>query len=90
MSHNGIEVEIEMVANAGGRKAYAKVRLSLPNGKLILHGFSINQQAGKPPFVGFPQNKGKSEGRYFPVTEAEGELRGEIAVAVLDAYKEAV
>ncbi len=87
MNRKDIIVVIHLATKPGALKAFADLKLSLANGELILHGFSVIQQEGKSAWVGFPQKAGNTPGRYFPITEADGELRGEIATAVLDAYK---
>jgi hypothetical protein len=53
---------------------------------LTVFGFSVVQQDGKAPWVSFPQKPGTKHGKWFPVFEAEGELRRLIIAAVLDAY----
>ena len=90
MKSKEITVVIHLATKPGALKAFADLKLNLPGGELILHGFSVIQQAGKPAWVGFPQKAGNTPGKYFPITEAEGELHGEMAAAVLDAYKAAV
>lgn len=87
MNRKDMEIVLHRTTKPGALKAFATVKVSFPNGELRLHGFSVIDQPGKPSWVGFPQKEGKTPGRYFPVTEAEGELHGEIAAAVLDAYK---
>jgi DNA-binding cell septation regulator SpoVG len=69
-------------------RAYADVRLESDIGSIILHGLSLVQQNGKPPWVGFPQKPGKNAGKYFPVVEVDGKLRELIIAAVLDAFTE--
>jgi hypothetical protein len=87
MNRKDIVVKIVRAANPGVLKAIADLILIFPNGQLIVKGFFVFEQPGKPAWVGFPQKSGKTPGKYFPVIEADGELHGEIAAAVLDAYK---
>jgi hypothetical protein len=51
-----------------------------------VHGLTVVQQNGKPPWVAFPQKPGKKQGKWFPVFEADGELRSLIIAAVLEGY----
>jgi DNA-binding cell septation regulator SpoVG len=90
MNRKDMIVNIQRVAKPGPLKAFAELTLNLPNGQLRLHGFSVIEQPGKSAWVGFPQKLGKVAGKYFPVTEADGDLHAEIAAAVLDAYKKIV
>jgi hypothetical protein len=86
MNRKDMTVIIHLATKPGVLKAFADLRLSFSNGELILHSFSVIQKEGKPAWVGFPQKPGNTSGRYFPMTEAEGELHSEIAAAILDAY----
>jgi DNA-binding cell septation regulator SpoVG len=90
MNRKDIVVNIVRATKPGALKAFADVKLFFPNGQLVVHGFSVIEQSGKSAWVGFPQKSGKTPGKYFPVIEADGELHGEIAAAVLDAYKSAM
>jgi DNA-binding cell septation regulator SpoVG len=87
MNRKDIAVIIERTNRPGSLKAFAIVKVAFPNGEIKMHGFSVIEQPGKPAWVGFPSKKGNVQGKYFPVTEADGELRIEISAAVLDAYK---
>lgn len=73
-------------ANGCAVKAYADVRLDSEAGSVVLHGCSVIDSDGKPPWVGFPQKPGKNANKYFPVIEIEGDLKGLIVKAILDAY----
>jgi DNA-binding cell septation regulator SpoVG len=55
-------------------------------GEIKIHGFTVIQEGRKEPWVGFPRKAGKKDGKWFPVFEADGELRRLIVAAVLDAY----
>ena len=84
MSLPRIEVDIRTTDKSGQTKAHADVRLSFPNGEISLIGFAVIVQGSKSPWVGFPQNAGKS--KYFPVVEASGKIRKALVKAILDAY----
>lgn len=86
MSLPKIEAKIRPTSKPGVTKAHADVRLRFPNGDLDLIGFAVIQENGKPPWVGFPQNAGRS--KFFPVVEASGEIRKGIVEEVLKAYEE--
>jgi DNA-binding cell septation regulator SpoVG len=86
MNSNGLKVEIRSATKSGPVKAYADVRIEVPNGELTICGFSIIQKDGKPCFVGFPSKPGNIQGKYFPIFEAEGQIREAICKAVLEAY----
>lgn len=86
MSLPRIEVKIRTANRPGVTKAHADVRLLFPNGDLDLIGFAVIKENGKPPWVGFPQNAGRS--KFFPVVEASGEIRKGIVQEILNAYEE--
>ena len=88
MSSNGLRIEIRPTAKLGPVKAYADVRMELPDGEITIFGFSIIQKDGKPCFVGFPSKPGTIQGKYFPSFEAEGRIREIICKAVLEAYRQ--
>ncbi len=81
-----IVVRIRPSERPGAVKAYADIRLLLPDGELEMIGFAIVEQPGKKPFVGFPQNRGRN--KYFPVVEAKGKFREELVKAILHAHSE--
>lgn len=81
-----IDVRVRPSERPGAVKAYADVRVLLPDGEIELIGFAIIQQSGKSPFVGFPQNRGRD--KYFPVVEAKGKIREELVKAILKAHRE--
>jgi hypothetical protein len=87
MSSDGISVELKLTDGSGAVKARADVRIELDEGTLIILGFTIIQKDGKSPWVGFPSKPGKIPGRYFPTFEAEGEIHGTIARAILEAFQ---
>jgi DNA-binding cell septation regulator SpoVG len=82
-----IEVEIRWATKPGNVKAYADIRIEFPEGELVLHGFSIIEQPGKDPWVGFPSNRGNIPGKFFPVVEADGSLKEEIVRTIIEAYR---
>lgn len=83
-----IFVEIRIPTKVGPVKAYADIRISLPDGILELNGFSVIVQDGKPAWVGFPAKAGNVNGKFFPVVNADGNLRERITTAILDAYRD--
>jgi hypothetical protein len=87
MSVPKIEVKIRLAGKNGPTKAHADVRLLFTNGEISLLGFAVIKPNGKPLWVGFPEIPGRS--RYFPVVQAQGQLKQAIIMAILDAYKEA-
>jgi hypothetical protein len=82
-----ISVEIRLSSNAGAVKAYADVRISFSEGALDLYGFSVISKDSKPEWVGFPAKAGNTQGKFFPVVQADGDLREHISKAVLTAYR---
>jgi hypothetical protein len=88
MNLQSLKVEIRPATRPGAVKAFADVDWLLPEGTLMLRGFSIVQTDGKPAFVGFPSKPGSSPGKFFPVVEAEGSLRKTLCEAVLNAFEE--
>ena len=80
-----IEAEIRTVSMPGKVKAYADVRLSMPDGTLQINGCSVIHAQGKDPWIGFPSTRGSS--RYFPVVEVDGLLKRRIIEVILEAYR---
>ncbi len=68
--------------------AYADVEVSLgAEGSLTVYGLSVLPANSKgPAWVGFPQKPSGS--RWYPVVEADGELKRRICAAVLERYEE--
>jgi hypothetical protein len=87
MKANGIFVELQWINGPGAVKARADVRIQVDGGSFTVFGFSIIEKDGKAPWIGFPQKQGKIPGKYFPVFEAEGNIRTEIIDAILEAYR---
>ena len=79
------EVQIRHSDRPGAVKAYADMRILLPDGELEIIGFAVIQQTGQKAFVGFPQIRGRN--KFFPVVEAKGETREKIVQAIMDAYQ---
>ena len=88
MKNDGFFVDIRPATRPGPVKAYADLRIKLQTGELVLHGFSIIEKDGKPPWIGFPQKQGNRAGKYFPVVEAEGKVREMIVETILKAYEQ--
>lgn len=67
-------------------RAHADVEIDLGNGAgcLKIFGFSVIEENGKKPWVGYPARRGDS--RWFAVVRAEGPLNELVCNAVLDAY----
>jgi hypothetical protein len=84
---DNISVEIRFTSNPGAVKAYADVHISFSEGCLDLYGFSVISKDSKPEWVGFPAKAGNTQGKFFPVVQADGELREQISKAVLAAYR---
>lgn len=80
-----ITVDIRIAANSSSVRAYADVTLTFADGEIQLIGFAIIEHPGKDPFVAFPQNRGRN--RYFPVVQADGDLRKELISEILRAYE---
>jgi len=89
MNANGFLVDIHLMSGPGAVKARADIRIELPGGTLTLFGFSVIEKDGKPAWVAFPSKQGKVPGKYFPVVDADGEVRKRIAEVVLEAYQKA-
>jgi hypothetical protein len=83
-----LKVDIRPSTRPGPVRAYADVRMDVPGGEITVYGFSVVQKDGKPPFIGFPSKPGSVQGRYFPVFEAEGEVREAICEAILAAHRQ--
>jgi hypothetical protein len=87
MSIDSVQVSIRRNPRPGKIKAYADVSLLLPGGTIRLHGFSIVQVDGRPPFVGLPSRVGNTPGKYFPIVELEGAPKEAITTAILEAFE---
>jgi hypothetical protein len=85
-----ISVEIRFSAKPGPVKAYADVEMRTTNGALVERGYAVIQKDNKPPFVGFPSRQGNIPGKFFPIIEAEGDIRKAILDEILCSYAAAV
>jgi hypothetical protein len=83
----GISVEIRPNNRPGPVKAYADVRIQTLRGMLCERGYAVIHKDGGTPFVGFPSRPGNIAGKFFPVVEAEGDIRNELFDAILSAYQ---
>ena len=81
-----IEVTIRLIDKPGLTKAHADVRLLFSDGELHVFGFAVVQPASKPVWIGFPELPGRA--KYFPVVEANGQVKKAIIKAILVAYEE--
>ena len=89
MNSNIVVVDLQLVSTPGYVKARAVIRIELPGGVLVISGFSVIEKDGKAPWVGFPSKQGKIPGKYFPIVEAEGQLRNHIIEMILEAHRTA-
>ena len=83
----GISVEIRLSNRPGPVKAYADIQMQTDGGTLQEKGYAVIQKVGGAPFIGFPSRPGTTPGKFFPVVEAEGDIRKEIVDAILAAYQ---
>jgi hypothetical protein len=81
-----ITADIRLVGKPGPLKAYADVKFHTTEGNLYEKGYAIVQKDGGAPFIGFPSRPGNTPGRFFPIVEAEGDIRNGIIGAILAAY----
>ncbi len=87
---NSLRVDIRLNSKSPSVKAYADVHIEFPGGSLTLFGLSVIQKDGKPAWVAFPSRPGNISGKYFPVVEADGDVRKQISELVLEKYHEAI
>jgi DNA-binding cell septation regulator SpoVG len=85
----GISAEIRMSNRPGAVKAYADVVIQTDGGTLQERGYAVIQKDRSTPFVGFPSRPGNTPGKFFPIIEAEGDIRKEIIDVILTAYRQA-
>lgn len=88
MNVNSFRVDIRPTSKTGAVKAYADVQLIFEGGTISIFGLSIIEKDGKAPWVAFPSRPGNVQGKYFPVVEADGEVKKTISRLVLDKYDE--
>jgi DNA-binding cell septation regulator SpoVG len=84
----GITVEIRPSNKPGPVKAYADVTLHTSEGMLHEKGYAVIQKDGGLPFVGPPSRRGSTPGKWFPIVEAEGDIRMAIYDAILRRYRQ--
>jgi DNA-binding cell septation regulator SpoVG len=87
MQIRDFSVEIRPSNKPGLVKAYADVTIQTSEGRLRVLGHPVIQKDGGSPFIGFPSRQGNMPGKYFPIVEAEGDIRKEIFDAILAAYR---
>lgn len=90
MNVNDFRVDIRMNSKPGAVKAHADLQILLEGGTLSIFGLPIIEKDGKAPWVAFPSRPGNVPGKYFPVVEAEGDVRKKISDLVLEKYHEAI
>jgi hypothetical protein len=79
--------EIRLRNRPGAVKAYADIQIQTDGGILQEKGYAVIQKDGAAPFIGFPSRPGSIPGKFFPIVDAEGEIRTMIFNAILAAYK---
>ena len=84
-----VSAEIRLSNRPGPVKAYADIQILTDNGMLQEKGYAVIQKDGRDPFVGFPSRPGHVQGKFFPVVEAEGDIKATIFAAILTAFSEA-
>lgn len=82
-----ISVEIRLSNRPGPVKAYADIQIQTGEGVLHEKGYAVIQKDGASPFIGFPSRPGNTSGKFFPIVDAEGDIRKEILNAILTAYR---
>jgi DNA-binding cell septation regulator SpoVG len=85
-----ISVEIRISSRPGPVKAYADIQIQTADGILHEKGYAVIQKDGASPFIGFPSRPGNTPGKFFPIIDAEGDIRKEIFDAILAAYRKGV
>lgn len=88
MNVKEFRVDIRMNSKPSAVKAHADVQILCEGGTLNIFGLSIIEKDGKAPWVAFPSRPGTVPGKYFPVVEADGEVKREISDRVLEKYDE--
>ncbi len=88
MNVKDFRVDIRTNSKSSAVKAYADVQILVEGGTLSIFGLSIIEKDGKAPWVAFPSRPGTVQGKYFPVVEADGEVRRKISERVLEKYDE--
>ena len=89
MTITSISAEIRFSNRPGPLKAYADIQILTDNGVLQEKGYAVIHKEGGTPFVAFPSRPGTVPGKFFPVVEAEGDIKTKIFDAILTAFREA-
>jgi DNA-binding cell septation regulator SpoVG len=87
MEIKDVTAEIRLNTKPGAVKAYADVRIETGEGVLWERGYAVIQKEKNAPFIGFPSRAGTTQGKFFPIIEAEGDIRKAIMDAIFTAYK---
>lgn len=83
-------VNIRLIHDTGSLMAYADIQVHFAASVLSIHGVRVVQHdPEKPPWIAYPQQPGKKEGKWYDVVKATGKLHEEISSAVLTAYADA-
>jgi len=83
----GISAEIRLSSKPGSVKAYADLQIETTEGMLHEKGYAVIQKEGGSPFIGFPSRPGNTPGKFFPIIEAEGDIRKAIFDVILTAFQ---
>jgi DNA-binding cell septation regulator SpoVG len=80
-------VNVRISQDTGTLKAYADVQVHFSASVLSIHGLRvIESDPSKGPWVAYPQQAGKKEGKWYDIVKATGKLHDAIASAVLKEY----
>jgi len=90
MNVNAFRVDIRPNPKPGSVKAHADLHIEFPGGSLSILGLSVIEKDGKAAWVAFPSRPGNISGKYFPVVEADGDVRKQISDLVLEKYRNAI
>jgi DNA-binding cell septation regulator SpoVG len=86
-----ITANIRLNHNGGSLLAYCDVQVHFAASVLSIYGLRVIQHdSDKPPWVAYPQQAGKKEGRWYDVVKITGQLHEEIFAAVMKAFAKAV
>jgi DNA-binding cell septation regulator SpoVG len=85
-----ILVNVRISQDTGTLKAYADVQVHFSASVLSIHGLRvIESDPLKGPWIAYPQQAGKKEGKWYDIVRVTGKLHDEISTAVLKEYTEA-
>jgi DNA-binding cell septation regulator SpoVG len=86
-----ILVNVRLSQDTGTLKAYADVQVHFSASVLSIYGVRVVEtDSGKGPWIAYPQQPGKKEGKWYDVVKATGKLHDEISLAVLKEYLDVV